>query len=1091
MNLYEIAKIVAHHRSSGILTTELCKYMKLDEKKVIKWLNALSDLGIIYKYPILTNKTRTYNNVLAKFQQFDDIPEVSYDVNWLKSSIVNTVKQSPSSTCTLDQLQRILRLPSTLSAQTLLVSLVRELHFSKKIKKKISISKEDGSKRCYVIRFRREYIDSSTEGIIRLVDVDDETRHDKSYETAKSEIQVFDPSGFKAKKKFHPKATVNLFFPLATQIFKCVEEHHDGITGKNIVNDITGLEYRNVVTFNLNLATLDIRNATKHQRKLACSAAGGQILIHLKGKYFSLKRWCEYDNRSSEPEWGEFHLFKKGYQTLALLEKQFNTKLKGDLGSYGATIAPKHGLEYPFDLKILKKQRLDTSNQEITSLREKTNQQFEIRRLINEELSNNKGIMEFDQLFFSISNFSDSIISREQFESVCQAMINSKHLREFYITVPLGSNEPPASTKVLAYNTMLDDDPVISDFKKDFASSAEQKLQDRTKKYYEELSLYLKKVEPSQNYNKKSVSSDSLVVIEPDDNAEAPSSVHALSFEISDSNNDVLVPTKSGEGNILSNQKINPLDEAQMLLNLETQNIPVNTMLRINRPLSKDPVNKILPTPLKRTPQLPILESVKAQAESRHRQNKLKVHTLQLGRVSTNKKLFGASKSRMRSLPIKEQENRKPNDLFQSFEEEEHFFRVVLIAKSLYGGVLEIVNWNKVIEAIPDLDKKLAKSRWPKISKKFSVGKSLSLIQKEWEKLFLKGYSEGDLPIMKNYDLNLLARYWKKNMRSVTDSAVPWLYENMEENLESFKFTNFDVQSTHDIVLTSSQPQTVERELSNWSAAYSTYPVDEDDPLVESAKCAIKSIIASPASSYSSGRGKQVLVPFGEVLCYEAVSALESDRIVVYIPREKNTVIPERNYKFSDRFQNRIADWKDSNIMHRMTNVYKEIGDTLNLGRGWIVGQHAGMETMICILDLVSNEKADLVRVKSTYSNSDHPEIAVRSPIKFVNYGSTYEFERVRRSTQMSIPIQGPGSFTWTDVLGNPIEPMWRAIVTAILFDIESRPGITIDELVRRNKWGFEKKEIAAVIRWLYKKNVIRRGLGIWALREWYTNVPI
>lgn len=454
--------------------------------------------------------------------------------------------------------------------------------------------------------------------------------------------------------------------------------------------------------------------------------------------------------------------------------------------------------------------------------------------------------------------------------------------------------------------------------------------------------------------------------------------------------------------------------------------------------------------------------------------------------------------ARLTRLKIKEHKNGQISTQLQftSKVNVDIFFRVVVIARSLFGGSLSIINWDKVAEAMPGLTSKEAKTLWPRVHKQMATD-NLDLIVATWEKIFLQAYEDGEIPIFRygNYDLYKLALFWRRKYPQISGFyGVPLLYEDPKENEARYDFVAKREMPPFDICLTTTSQFVISKALMQWSMA-SEKPAKPVSDMITQAKSAIRSIIATPSQDYSKARGRDILLKFGEQVVAFATSELEKERAIVYIPRSREKIIPDRNFAFSEKFTSTLKPKLGGDAFAEMTEFYQDVLSTLNSSNGYIMSRTAPDYCLICILDLVCHEKADLVRVNIANGpavGKDDCDIVVRTPLRYIGSAEQATIDEVRRSKKRSVPVGEPGSTIWTDVRGRANRGMWQKLIYWMLLNIEIRPGVTIDGLHSHISFVVSREEVAMLVKWLVKKYIIRKGHknGYYVLPEWYAHVP-
>lgn len=784
-------------------------------------------------------------------------------------------------------------------------------------------------------------------------------------------------------------------------------------------------------------------------------------------------------------------------------------------------------------------------------------------------LLSKNGVIASENLAEEINKVSQVRIAKRPFTKLTRELNNTGEIRQLFLTVPMAEGEANVTKNIIIHKTIPEDSDLIQQVKSDLVKQVRLAAEEQARERFEKLKLFLKKKEqevtPVSNQVVKQANSARKQVY--DGNAGSVSSRerrHSSSASKIDNQSNSISTTKklvssdlnSGTSVSLVDQQVNkkaaaastltsankvrarpnqlPFDMADKLLNTSAQEEPFSDLSVSPEPyqkpsplgspgLSSNRLNGLnsapkdsrvlsLPVvPTKRVLKTKLAEKINRVHDSRRTKLRLDIsHHQATEKLPTSESNKSKHKPRVMGLAVK---GRKPftrvsntNLTQEKFLEYDWFFRIAIIVKSLYGGVLSTINWTKVAEVLPEMTPKAAKASWPKVNKVVGRGKDVNLIMKIWEELFIHGYKTGELPIFENnaYDLEVLAQYWRSKAPNVGDYVgVPYLFEDARENHRRFDFELFPIKDMHDIILTSPHPLVVEQMMVNYPFASDRVVDKPPDDIVNQAKRAIKAIIATRKEHYSSGRGKEILIRFGEAACQQAVEELEALRTIVYIPRGKDKVLPERNYKFSEKFELVLGSLPlGIDAFPEMTEFYQDLLALFNESKGFIVSRTAPDTSFPCIFDLISMQKADLVRVQmknevglariDSKFKWDLSDIVVRSPLRSAGTDD-YVAEEVKRSKKRSIPITAPGSAIWSDVRGRANLEMWQRLINWVLFYIDSRPGTTVDAVWKSFVVVLSWEEVALVVRWLLKKNIVRTGPcgGLWVLPEWYAHIPL
>lgn len=465
------------------------------------------------------------------------------------------------------------------------------------------------------------------------------------------------------------------------------------------------------------------------------------------------------------------------------------------------------------------------------------------------------------------------------------------------------------------------------------------------------------------------------------------------------------------------------------------------------------------------------------------------------------------------------------------------FFRIVIISRTLFPG-LTIINWDKVAGAIPGISAEQAKSMWPQIRDSFGKGKTINLIMRGWEKIFLQAYEDGEIRVFRdgNYDLAYLARFWTSKYPSIHEqSEVPFLFDDPKDNeaLFTFKDPEYDL-SQQDAFFTMPSMVKLQSALVRWPMAYAKTPVEPVlSPLLK-AKIAIKAIIATTNADYDLVKATKVLQSLEDSTALMATRELDQEKTIVYVPPNlhEQQASPGRQFLFSENFMSSLHQRLGHTGFYEVNRFYDELLTTLNASKGYIMARMIPNATLPCVLDMIGYQKVDLVRVNTLDhvggvshnsrlldKNKFECDIVVRTPLRYVESGDKTVVPRVSRPDTTSntasedhtagsspssdatfsaekanpVPLGEPCSTIWSGVNGSLSHPIFRKLVHWILMYIDSRPGVGLNSLYAHIQVVLSPDEIGILLGWLTRQRCIRKGPydGYWVEPEWYANIGV
>lgn len=453
----------------------------------------------------------------------------------------------------------------------------------------------------------------------------------------------------------------------------------------------------------------------------------------------------------------------------------------------------------------------------------------------------------------------------------------------------------------------------------------------------------------------------------------------------------------------------------------------------------------------------------------------------------------------------------------------DNFYRVIIIVRSLYGR--NVIDWPQVVRQFPELSIRRAKAYWTRLRTRSGGEKKVNLALDRWESIFEQGYMAGDLPIVQSeddYNIPLYLEYWNKvdseGLVLATNLSLPQPEDEEDEEHERFDSIE-DITNEYDIICfdeklsnsTMLEPFWHQASMVKKEELFVNTPLgiyhdssEEITPNIDArknTKIAIKSIIATEDKNYSPEAAKAMLDGFGEDLVESSVADLERERVIIYVPRDKEKSMPGRNFAFSDKFNGELSVKLGPNVLKEVQSFETILLNALQKSKsGLIMSRNASDFSLISILEMAAYNSMDLKRSNMVASGSlikgyvsrgidrdvlDCDVIFTGRP--GVDYGALAALSRP------DIPVPGTSTqgdslpkYGWIGIDGQPT-PLWSRIVIRLLMHLALRGNLTKNGIQAKLKAVLQPGELDAVLIWLCSKGFIESSdFGYVARPHWY-----
>ncbi|KAK7207859.1 hypothetical protein BZA70DRAFT_28173 [Myxozyma melibiosi] len=451
----------------------------------------------------------------------------------------------------------------------------------------------------------------------------------------------------------------------------------------------------------------------------------------------------------------------------------------------------------------------------------------------------------------------------------------------------------------------------------------------------------------------------------------------------------------------------------------------------------------------------------------------------------------------------------------------DEIFRTIIVIRSLYGGSMRSIHWDKVTHALrEEYSVEICAAVWSKRRKEFGSAARVNKIADRWERVFCDAYEADKFPGLdfENVDVPMLVKYWRENdIEVVDDDESVSAFTDLKKTNVGQEFVFVREEERHswlDDMYTFVSSVRTEDALVN--AAFSCPCDDGDDgagesisesselasPLADDVRHLIKSIISTDEAKYNPAVGKAMLESYGAELCAKVVGEMEKERSITYAARELDRRLPGRNFMFAERFQSMARLRPDENLLAKACAFHRQIESVFAESKGMMMSRLAPNGSMVCILELISREQVELVRVNVnagtliegyTSRNIDREKLDCDIVLRSSSAAAVSELPRVAAAIPVPVDSEGkvrPGSRTWVDVNGEIKGDVFLRFVNVILMAIALHPGVPERELRRRYHCILTGAEVLDIVRWVVEKKLVEhdaaRGDGYWVSEGWY-----
>lgn len=1177
--------------------------------------NLLIDLGLIKRYPVVSDSFNTYLNVYHKFvaQQQEEgalTGDFGISVLELRRLVVKAVKEAKNGLRPIYDIKEELGFNNKVSRQRYFSSQVRKLESQGYIKRVIATMKGSKTIRAKCLKFLQDLpeenegqsqmssdeSDYSDDDEILTLDADEDAEPPISEGTVDATFLEEDITSSTVAQKSQPSLNLfNTIFPLETQVwFAVLSAGTEGISAKEISARVTGATYSRILSRILDQYMDTGKSGKKHAIPTYLKHLEFVRGTDFKGRakyfrYFTRESFCAYANKIPDPKWGTFGPLKHSkFSSIKHLNSKFRGNIPGTLNIY----VDSHGKEYvvfhgdmgaaidgekvPDSTPVItsgvagkkrgrpRKYNLDsetTSSNNVTPKRGRGRPRKAIK-VEPVETNESSAVIE-DTPSTAAAGFSTAS-SGESFEkssgvnqsSVVQTDRKTKEQREL-------------------------------ERKKRYEEKV-AKAQEIRKRAEEERLEQLRataQVMECNSPNKEARSENFMSMVKTENKENQSLKFHlqkikkesaSLSFAGMKRESAIISLLQNHDGvyeggqpllNMLRHEVGEGIDRRTMLRTIQSMSDDGKIVINMFRvcPANGIPQDKYYLT----LPSLPNDSPFVEQCKDRMRQavarkyQKSSAPQVKLGELESefqyyylttkNKKLnraverlskrtvsdvqkdrsaitgsFKAGKvdvsGKGKKPPRRRQSARNPlsvneseanvnddNDVNKksrrrgvnrSLEEQDLFYRVVIISRSVYFSVAGIIEWGKIAkawsEAIEPVTDHSCKIRWIRVRDIYGGGKLVDRSIRRWENVFMKCYENGEISRIEkedDFDIISMARMWRKNDGELIENNSRWLYRDFDSNAKEYAIQADSSQDAYEHIQTSSSMVKTDEYLTGFCFGYSPTDFKTDHDNISLVKQTIKGIVATDEESYDSTLSKELLNKFSAEDIQEATDELLQQRTIVYIARDREKVVPGRNFTFSEKFLN-LFPLKIGNNVYEETTEYenhlvKELSNDKSVKlQGTIPDNH-----LVSILELLGHGLIHFKRENVTssklidgYRSRNMDKEKLDFDIIIEGMGRKLEFVR----PSVDVPVgDGDIHYLWVNVDCSLNTKMWETAAKALLWFISARPGVSLETICQKWNAAFTDDEVLTILKHFSERDVVveRYEQSYWVKPRWYLSM--
>ncbi|CAN3363359.1 hypothetical protein DICA4_E09714 [Diutina catenulata] len=321
----------------------------------------------------------------------------------------------------------------------------------------------------------------------------------------------------------------------------------------------------------------------------------------------------------------------------------------------------------------------------------------------------------------------------------------------------------------------------------------------------------------------------------------------------------------------------------------------------------------------------------------------------------------------------------------------------------------------------------------------------------------------------------------------VFDTTSP-LFASVDENVNHYQVSPV-AGSTSDIFdsIEDSSMRQKEHMLANHTW-YCAQPAPIEPASHDDTRTLVKSVLSVPELDYNGAEVQRVLGSVAPAELEAATTAMIEDKELLY----NDTPDAPAKFQLLDKvFAPVYVRSMSPQTMEQAREFSDQMTDVFAGGRGLVLSQAVANGQMMAVLQRVSDFSARLVHVDREYNLEGYESRYLNKAllscdvVVVKNPDSSAEEPALK---PVPVPAGEAGGHMWMAPDGSIKRESWRKIICAVLYYVNTRPGITASTLFRKLSPHLGYRDFFDVMQWLERTQAVEQGrfTGYWAKPRWY-----